>query len=159
MKHLYYSIVLLTLSVSFPCYAGETGLPIPRFVSLRSDEVNMRTGPGNRYPIEWIYKKTNLPVEIINEFDTWRKIRDITGDEGWVHQSMVSGNRTTLVTEEIRTLHTESNRKSRVTARFEPGVIVSVKECIPAWCAVSAEGFEGWMEKTSLWGVYKNEVF
>ena len=79
---------------------GESGLTLPRFVSLRASEVNMRTGPGTRYPIAWVYKQRNLPVEIVDEFDTWRRIRDWEGSEGWVHQSMLHGRRSIMVVED-----------------------------------------------------------
>ena len=152
-------IALISLLVTPVCMAGETGLPLPRFVSLRSSEVNMRTGPGTRYPIDWVYTKRGLPVEIVNEYDTWRKIRDVTGDEGWVHQSMLSGTRTALVTEKIRPLYAEPNIDSNVLARMEPGVMVMLEECTGDWCEINIDKFDGWMTKSALWGAYPHEKF
>ncbi len=135
-------------------------LPLPRFVSLASGEVNLRTGPGTRYPIQWVYTKKTLPVEIINEFDTWRKIRDIQGDEGWVHQTMVSGYRYAIVKDDEQIVYDAPDSQSTIIARLEPGVIVKVDACDARWCDVSVQGnYKGWVDKSVLWGVYDREIF
>ncbi|MGE4062381.1 MAG: SH3 domain-containing protein [Rhodospirillaceae bacterium] len=139
------------------------GLPLPRFVSLRADSVNMRVGPNARYPIEWIYVRRNLPVEIVAEFDTWRRIKDPDGTEGWVHSSMLSGRRTAVVTGEVRPLLRTIEGKGGapdLAASLEPGVIVAVERCpqAVAYCRVDAEGTEGWLSRDALWGVYPGEV-
>jgi SH3-like domain-containing protein len=140
------------------------GLPLPRFVSLRADSVNLRVGPSARYPIEWIYVRRNLPVEIIAEFDTWRRIKDPAGTEGWVHSSMLSGRRTAVVTGEVRpllrTMETKSAKKPDLVATLEPGVVVAVERCPQgvSLCRVEAEGVEGWLSRDALWGVYPGEV-
>lgn len=149
----------LVLLCSPLTYASETGLPLPRFASLAADEVNLRTGPGQRYPIVWIYKKKGLPVEIMNEFDTWRKIRDVTGDEGWVHQSMLSGRRYGIIRETIAYLHTKPLLDSVPVVRLEPGVMVRMPECLKDWCRLRLDTFEGWAKKVNLWGVYNDEKF
>jgi SH3-like domain-containing protein len=136
------------------------GLPLPRFVSLRPDSVNLRVGPSARYPIEWIYKRRGLPVEIIAEFDTWRRIKDPAGTEGWVHSSMLSGKRTAMVTGDVRPLLRTLDGKPDPIASVEPGVIVAVERCPQgaALCRVDAEGLEGWLSRDALWGVYPAEV-
>jgi SH3-like domain-containing protein len=140
------------------------GLPLPRFVSLRADSVNLRVGPNARYPIEWIYVRRDLPVEIIAEFDTWRRIKDPAGTEGWVHSSMLSGRRTAMVTGEIRpllrTMETKADAKPDLVATLEPGVIVSVERCPQgaSFCRVEADGAEGWLSRDALWGVYPGEI-
>lgn len=140
------------------------GLPLPRFVSLRPDSVNLRVGPSARYPIEWIYNRRGLPVEIIAEFDTWRRIKDPAGTEGWVHSTMLSGRRTAMVTGEVRPLlrsmETKPDAKPDLVATLEPGVIVSVERCPQgaAYCRVDADGHEGWLSRDALWGVYPAEV-
>lgn len=140
------------------------GLPLPRFVSLRADSVNLRVGPNARYPIEWIYVRRDLPVEIIAEFDTWRRIKDPAGTEGWVHSSMLSGRRTAIVTGEIRPLlrafETKGAEKPDLVATLEPGVIVTLERCPQgvAYCRVDAKGIEGWLSRDALWGVYPGEV-
>jgi SH3-like domain-containing protein len=139
------------------------GLPLPRFVSLRADSVNLRVGPNARYPIEWIYTRRDLPVEIIAEFDTWRRIKDPAGTEGWVHSSMLSGRRTAVVTGEIRPLlrtMEKADVKADLVANLEPGVVVVVERCPQGAvaCRVEVGGLEGWLSRDALWGVYPSEV-
>jgi len=137
-----------------------TGLPLPRFVSLRADQVNLRTGPSVEYPIDWIFKRQNLPVEIIAEYKNWRKVRDWNGDTGWVHQSMVAGKRTIIVTGNIRTLRSKANAKSPSVARVEKWVIGKLVSCpgTEGWCRVKIDGFKGWLRRVEFWGVHRNEI-
>ncbi len=137
-----------------------TGLPLPRFVHLRAGEVNMRTGPGVQYPVEWVYQRQNLPLEVIAEHRTWRKIRDWQGAQGWVHQSMLGGRRTVVVTGAVRTLRDSADAKSAPVARAEPGVVGQLLECPKGggWCRVEVEGFKGWLRRVDFWGVRRNEV-
>lgn len=135
-----------------------SGLPLPRFVSLKSDKVYVRTGPSVRYPIRWIYQKTDMPVEIIEEFDVWRKIRDSEGEGGWVSQTLLSGERTVLVKgDDLITVREKPEDTARMVARLEPGVIARIHECNPLWCKVAAGGFKGWIARNSLWGIYESE--
>lgn len=139
---------------------SSTGLPLPRFVTLRSGEVNLRAGPGVRYPVEWVYRKRHLPVEIIAEYDTWRKIRDWQGTQGWVHQGMLSSRRSVIVTGDVRSLRNEPDTTAKPTARAEEGVVAQLLEC-PAdmtWCRIEAGGYEGWLRKVEFWGVYSREI-
>ncbi len=137
-----------------------TGLPLPRFVSLRAQEVNLRTGPGVQYPVDWVYHRQHLPLEIIAEYGTWRKVRDWQGTQGWVHQSMVAAKRTFIVTGDTRAIRRKNDSKSAVVARIEAGVIGKLLACPDAdgWCRVEAASFEGWLRRVEFWGVYKNEV-
>ena len=134
-----------------------SGLPIPRFVSLRSGEVNARTGPNVRYPIEWVFTRKEMPVEITQEFDTWRRIRDWEGSEGWVHQSMLSGKRSVVVTGEVRTVRKEPRSDGAVVARAQPGVIGWLRKCQGDWCEVDLKGYRGWVQRAEFWGAYKEE--
>ncbi len=135
----------------------RSGLPVPRFVSLRSNEVNVRAGPGRAYPIEWVFVRAGMPVEITAEFDTWRRIRDVEGTQGWVHQSMLSGRRTLVVTKEIRTIRERPNSSSAAVAQAEPGVMGRLVSCKGDWCEVEIQGYHGWMERTDFWGVRPDE--
>ena len=148
-----------TVWAQSPDIFNQSGLPIPRFVSLRSDKVFVRTGPALRYPIKWVFVKENLPVEIIQEFDTWRKIRDLEGEEGWVHQSLIQGKRTAVITAEKGAfiLKKPVTEDIRPVAKLEKGVVVTLNECSGAWCEVETQSFEGWIEKKLLWGVYETE--
>jgi SH3-like domain-containing protein len=136
----------------------ETGLPIPRYVTLRAREVNVRTGPGVRYPIDWVFQRPNLPVEVVAEFDTWRKIRDFEGTEGWVHQSMLSGRRTVIVLAAVRLLRREPSESAAPMARLEPGVIAWLEACREDWCEVEVAGIDGWLRRADVWGVHPGEA-
>jgi SH3-like domain-containing protein len=136
-------------------------LPIPRFVSLRSEEVNLRTGPGVRYPVEWVFVRRQMPVEILQEFENWRRVRDREGTEGWVHQSMLTGRRSGIVLGEagaLRELKRRPEAEAPGLARIEPGTLVTLIECANAWCRLEAGGFRGWLPRTAIWGVYAQET-
>jgi SH3-like domain-containing protein len=136
-----------------------TGLPLPRFVSLRADEVNLRTGPGLRYPIEWVYTRKNLPVEVIAEYDVWRKVRDWQGTEGWVHESMLSSRRMMVVMGTPRKLRESDNDHARTLAVVDPGVIGHLDRCPggDAYCEIEINGIHGWLRRDQIWGVYPDE--
>ena len=135
-------------------------LPVPRYVSLRASEVNMRTGPGVRYPVDWVYQRKHMPVEVIAQFGTWRKIRDVQGAQGWIHQSMLSGARFVTITGQIRTLRRQANAKSNPVARIEPGAIAELLICPEGtgWCKVSADDHQGWLRRVEFWGLYPRET-
>lgn len=141
-----------------------SGLPLPRFVSLGKEKVFVRSGPGDKYPIKWILQRKSLPVEIVLEYDNWRKIKDYEGQEGWVFHSMLSGKRTAIATGEenipvYEKPFTDPAQKTRVIAYLEPYVVSQINECEGAWCELDSLGFSGWVERKSLWGVYENENF
>jgi SH3-like domain-containing protein len=138
--------------------ASSTGLAVPRYVSLRSDEVNLRTGPGVRYPVEWVLQRRHMPVEILAEFENWRKIRDFQGTEGWVHESMLSGRRYAIVTGAVRGLHRDPDAKASTVARLEPGVVAEILECRNDWCRLDSDGYKGWVTRAEFWGVYPSEA-
>lgn len=136
---------------------NTSSLPVPRFASLATDEVNVRTGPGLRYPIKWILTKEGLPIEIIREFDTWREIRDIEGGAGWVHKSLLSGRRTAVVEGQIRTVYKKTSAESRPVVKLEPGVVVELDKCDEDWCFLKVSGYKGWIKREEIWGVYPSE--
>ena len=150
--------VVIALVIAVPARAAEKSLPVPRFVALRSDQVNLRTGPGERYPIEWVLTRRNMPVEIVAEFDNWRKIRDFDGTTGWVQERMVTGKRNVIVRGQVRTLRDKPASDGAVVARAEAGVIAKLLECNPAWCRIEANGVAGWLKRDEIWGVYPQEV-
>ena len=138
----------------------STSYPLPRFVSLNSDEVYVRAGPGTRYPVKWIYKKKGLPLEVVLEFESWRKIEDYEGHSGWIHQSLLSGKRTGLVHYgENADLYKRPKEDARKIARIEPNVIGAINECRKEWCAFEAGGYKGWMQRKYIWGIYESELF
>jgi SH3-like domain-containing protein len=139
---------------------GTSGLPIPRFVSLRADEVNMRTGPGLRYPIDWVYARQGLPVQVIGELEAWRQIRDSEGSTGWVHRTMLSGRRTASTNGDIDRLYREPRTSAPVAAYIEAGVIGDLMGCDGNWCrlSITSHSVEGWIERRGLWGVMPDET-
>jgi len=134
-----------------------SGLPIPRFASLRSDEVNVRTGPGTRYPVDWVFKRKGMPVEIVAEFENWRKIRDWQGASGWVHQSLLTGKRSFIIAAKAASLHKTPAASAEVVAKLEPEVMGEIRSCAGDWCRVKVSSVSGWIERTRMWGVYKSE--
>lgn len=136
----------------------RSGLAVPRFVSLRSDDVNVRTGPGLRYPIEWVFVRSGLPVEITAEFDTWRRIRDVDGTQGWVHKSTLSSRRTAVITHQTHALRRDPSATAEAIAQLEPGVIVRLRRCKGDWCEVDKDSYRGWLARDDFWGTEPNEA-
>jgi SH3-like domain-containing protein len=141
--------------------ANPSGLPIPRFVSLKASRVNVRIGPGEDYKIAWVFTRPGLPIEVIQEFDTWRRIRDSDGTVGWVFQSLLSGKRTAVVApwsdSKPRPVRAAASTGAAVTAYLEPGVMAEIERCDDGWCRLSGENFDGWIAQDQLWGVYPDE--
>jgi SH3-like domain-containing protein len=138
---------------------GVTGLPLPRFVTLSSGKINMRVGPGVRYPIEWVYTRRGMPVEIIAEYELWRKVRDVDGTEGWVLKHMVSSKRAVIVTVAVATLRRAPEDTAAPVLYAKKGVQGRLDECEKDWCKLEVDGSTGWLRKSSLWGTYPNEIF
>lgn len=137
---------------------ADTGLPLPRFASLRANKVHLRTGPGVRYPVDWIFVQRNMPVEIVAEFENWRKVRDWQGTEGWVHRSMLSGKRTAVIKGGVQPLRREPASSAPLTARVMEKVVARILECEGDWCRVEIGKQRGWMRRTHIWGVYRSEA-
>ncbi|MDD7909534.1 MULTISPECIES: SH3 domain-containing protein [Pseudovibrio] len=154
-------------SVSAPVLAqssgtGASGLPIPRYVSIKSDRVNVRVGPSRDHDIAWSFVKSRVPVEIIQEFENWRRIRDWEGNTGWVFRTLLSGYRSALVTpwaekSETTPLRASPGPNERIIAYMEPLVLAGVLECEDGYCRISGKDFEGWVDQTRLFGVYPDE--
>ena len=140
----------------------NTGLAIPRFVSLKTDRVNVRRGPARDHEVVWVFTRTGLPVEIIAESDNWRRIRDVDGSEGWILHSLLSGRRTALVApwakEATLNLYSARSADAPINARLAPGVLGQIKTCGNGWCRLSGDRFDGWIQQDRLWGVYPDEV-
>lgn len=152
----------LAPGAAFAGDVGPSGLPLPRFVSLKASRVNVRLGPGDDYPIAWIYTKPGLPVEVLQEYDTWRRIRDSEGAVGWVFESLLTGKRTALVapwqkSTEPLTARSGPGADYGVAAMLQPGVLSPVKSCKAGWCRLKDPRFDAWIEVERLWGVYPDE--
>ena len=157
-------LTALALVIALPVtlWAQERGpvtnLPLPRYVSLKSDEVNVRRGPSLSHRIDWVYKRRNMPVEVYGEYENWRRIRDIDGAGGWVHYTLISGVRNVIIINDMQPLYSKPDPNSLVEARLELNVIARLEECALDWCRLRTGGFKGWAPKTSLWGVYADEI-
>ncbi len=137
----------------------STEYPLPRFASVGQEKSYVRTGPGSRYPIKWVFHKKYLPVEIILEFDNWRKIVDYEGEVGWMHISQLSGRRGALIkAQEMVGLHRAPAKGEKLVAFLEPNVVAAITSCNTQWCLVNASGYKGWLKKQYIWGVYPNEL-
>lgn len=160
MNHFFVLMLFLTAPAALAYADTASGLPIPRFVALKSAETNVRTGPGQRYPIQWVYRRDGMPVEVIEEFDLWRKVRDAEGAAGWVHKTMITGKRNVMVKDKkAQIVRIDADLKSKPLLKVEPSVVMRLVECAPEWCRIQVSGRKGWIEKKYLWGVYKEEVF
>ena len=129
-----------------------------RYVSLRANEVNVRAGPGVRYPVKWVFVRKRLPVAITAEFESWRKIRDSEGAEGWVHRAMLSAKRSIVVIGETRTLRRRASDTSPAVAQLAAGMVAQIDSCNGNWCEVSVGTYSGWLKQTGLWGLRTKEI-
>jgi SH3-like domain-containing protein len=141
---------------------GPSGLAIPRFVSLKAEKVNVRRGPSSDHPVAWVFQRKGLPVEIVAEFENWRRVRDSEGEEGWILQSMLAGKRTAVIAPwrgtQLTLLHATANKTSSVRAKLSAGAMGDVANCDGKWCEVTSGGYEGYVEQEMLWGVYPGEA-
>jgi len=135
-----------------------TNLPLPRFVSLKAAEANMRRGPSLTHKIDWVLTRRGMPLEVIAEYGHWRRVRDKDGAVGWVHYSLLSGTRSVIVEKDLVGLRARPEADAMTKAYLEAGVVASLGECDPDWCRIAADGYKGWVEKTAIWGVAPDEV-
>jgi SH3-like domain-containing protein len=129
-----------------------SGLPVPRFAALRSDQVNVRSGPGTRYPVDWEFHRKFMPVEVIGEFENWRRIRDWQGAGGWVHQSLLTGRRYFVVTAKTAELRKTPSPEAEIVAHAESEVIGEIRSCQGDWCRVRVTRYTGWVQRAAIWG-------
>lgn len=159
---------MFAMVVALPAQAGDpnlgsnSGLPLPRFASLKSDRVNLREGPSKDHRTKWIYEKAGLPVEITAEFETWRRIRDSEGAEGWVLHNLLAGRRTAIIAPWAKDnpipLYSKPDTTSPMMAKLMPNVVASIKTCDKQWCKLWGDGYEGYVQQQQLWGVYPDEI-
>ena len=157
------ALTLLAALVTAPATAQQdrgpvTNLPIPRYVSLKAAEGNVRRGPSLTHRIDWVYKRRDMPLEITAEHGHWRRVRDRDGAGGWVHYSLLSGSRTVFVEKDMLPLRTRPDADSPETARLALGVIARLGDCTRDWCRLTAGGYKGWAPKDALWGVKPDEL-
>ncbi len=162
MKFLF--AALLVMAVMLAPAAGTAAEPSKkaaetlRFASLRANEVNVRAGPGVRYHVKWVFVRKRLPVVITAEFESWRKIRDSEGAEGWVHRAMLSARRSVIVTAKTLTLRRRASETSPAVAQLAPGMVAQIERCGQQWCRVSVQAYSGWLRREGVWGVGPTET-
>ena len=135
-----------------------TNLPLPRYVSMKASEGNVRRGPSLTHRIDWVFKHEDIPLEITAEHGHWRRVRDRDGVGGWIHYSLLSGVRTVIVERDMLNLRSKPDAQSAVLAHLELGVIARLDNCLPDWCRLSVGGYRGWAQKSDLWGVEQAEI-
>ncbi|WP_407943469.1 SH3 domain-containing protein [Marimonas lutisalis] len=150
--------MLATGAAASDARGAVTNLPIPRFVSIKTDECNVRRGPSLTHRIDWVFQRKDMPVEVTAEHGHWRRVRDREGAGGWVHYSLLSGVRTVIVEQDMLDLKMQPEPEAQVNARLELGVIARLGECTPDWCKLTAGGYRGWAPKSALWGVKPDEI-
>ncbi|MCB1972185.1 MAG: hypothetical protein H6851_03590 [Geminicoccaceae bacterium] len=165
MSQVFALLVLATLisgpalSQDSPVNIGrDSGLPVPRFVSLGADKIYMRTGPGKEFPIKWVYSKRGLPMEVIEESDDWREVKDPDNETGWIHKSLLSGKRYLMIANNIADLRRTPSDEAMVVARIEPRVVVEMLNCQPVWCLVDVGDRRGWLSRRDVFGLLKDEL-
>lgn len=171
---LFTQLIIVLGLLNIPTFAqntnkGASGLPLPRFVSIKASRVNMRVGPGRDYSVSWLYVRKGLPLEIIQEFDNWRRVRDSEGESGWIHRSLLSGKRTAITApwlknkDSARMLFLKKKPKisSQIIAKMEAGVILNVLNCDSEWCEVEipSNDAKGYVAQEEVWGAYPGEAF
>ncbi|MDE1172331.1 MAG: SH3 domain-containing protein [Parvibaculaceae bacterium] len=141
-----------------------SGLPVPRYVSLKSNKINVRRGPGDDYPVVWTFTRKGMPVQVTGEYSLWRRIQDADGDSGWVYHSMLSGDRTATIlpvpgSTDPRPIYASPDPQAKLVAVAEPGVVADIKGCEGQWCRIEASGYEGYIPRSQIWGVGPAENF
>ncbi|MFT4743968.1 MAG: SH3-like domain-containing protein [Yoonia sp.] len=136
----------------------ETNLPMPRFVSLKAAEGNARRGPSLSQRIDWVFKRRNMPLQVVAEYGHWRRVIDREGLGGWVHYAMLSGSRTVIIGQDLAVLRARPDTSATENAVVEAGVIARLGACNADWCRLTAGGYKGWAQKSELWGVMPDEL-
>jgi SH3-like domain-containing protein len=135
-----------------------TNLPLPRYVSLKADEGNVRRGPSLSHRIDWVFTRRNMPLQVTGEYGHWRRVEDRDGQGGWVHYSLLSGVRHVIVDADLAPLRMKPDSEAAVAAYAEAGVVARLQDCTANWCRISADGSKGWVEKRAIWGVAPSEI-
>ncbi|WP_255356766.1 SH3 domain-containing protein [Thioclava sp. SK-1] len=144
--------------ITGPKRGPVTNLPLPRFVSLKGSEGNARRGPSLSHRIDWVFKHTGMPLRVTAEFGHWRRVEDRDGAGGWVHYSLISGVRTVIIENDMTELKSRPDASASVAALAEAGAILRLGQCTIDWCEISADGADGWVQKTAIWGVGADEL-
>jgi SH3-like domain-containing protein len=138
---------------------ADDARPPSRFVTIKPDKANVRSGPGKHYPVRWIFVQAGIPVEIMAEYENWRQIRDWEGQEGWIHAAMLSRKRSVIVTGENRTLFRHADAASPPVVTLKPGIVAQIEDCNAEWCRIEVRNNRGWLRRGEFWGIEPGESF
>ena len=151
-------VCLATESLAAEARGKVTNLPIPRYVSLKAEEGNVRRGPSLSHRIDWVFQRRNMPLQVTGEHGHWRRVEDRDGQGGWVHYSLLSGVRHVIVEADLTPMRMKPSEEAEVNAYAEAGVVARLGKCSLEWCRINARGSRGWVEKRVLWGVKPQEI-
>ncbi len=152
------SLQPVSAQTSTPEVGSGSGLPLPRFVSLKTSEARARRGPSLTHRVDWLYTRRDLPLQVTGEFEHWRRVEDSEGQGGWIHETLLSGVRTVVVIRDMTPMRSSPQPTAHEVALLENGVIAHIMECAPEWCKLSIGGERGWVNRESLWGLFPDEV-
>lgn len=141
-----------------PTVGSDSGLPLPRYVSLKTSEARARRGPSLTHRVDWLYTRRDLPLRVTGEYEHWRRVEDAEGQGGWIYYTLLSGVRTVVVQQDLIPMRANPQPNSHEVARLEAGVVAHIMECAPQWCRLSIDGTRGWVERSALWGLDPDEV-
>ena len=159
LQALLLSVLMLAVSSANAQERGPvTNLPIPRFVSIKASEANVRRGPSLTHRVDWVFQARDLPVEITAEHGHWRRVQDRDGVGGWVHHALLSGVRTGIVDVDLAPLRTRADSTASIRAQLERNVIGRILSCDGSWCRFQAGGYKGWVNQTDIWGTRTGEI-
>jgi SH3-like domain-containing protein len=148
LRRLLCAVLLL---VAFPAQAQDRA--VPYWASLRVDKVNLRVGPSESYPVDWVYHRAGLPVKVVRLYQGWRRVRDQDGAEGWIVARLLNPERSAVVVGKgLAAMRAEADGGAALRWKLEPGVVGKLGDCDAGWCEFDVRGRKGWVEQQRLWG-------
>lgn len=151
------ALSILKITANSKATQAQTSTAIPRYVSLKASKANTHVGPGKQFPIKWVYTRVNMPLLVISEFDTWRQVKDMTGEISWIHKSLLKGARFVYITPQQTVMYYRPHKESRVVAKVGQGAIGKLMTCQKDWCRITIQNQKGWVQKKDIWGVLSHE--
>ena len=157
MRNVKLALVLAAAMVSLPVSVSAQERAVPYWAAISAGDALMRTGPGRAYPAMWRYQRPGLPLKVVQVHNSWRKVRDMEGAEGWMAAVLLTAERSAIVVDNVMPLHASPDSSTRVLWRVEPGVVGKIRKCSNGWCRFTTQGKTGWIRMSGLWGVEAGE--